>query len=85
MKIKELRKKTKQELQSLKETLKEKGRGLRFQLASGKVKNVREIRLTKKTIAQVLTVLQEKHVEPLFEKKVSNRQKIQSVVRAKQV
>lgn len=60
MKLQDLRKKTKVELQNLEKNLKEKGRELRFQLASGKVKNVREIRLTKKTIAQIFTVLQEK-------------------------
>ena len=85
MKPVELRKKTEKELQDMERNLKEKGRDLRFQLAAGKVKNVREIRLTKKSIAQLKTILQEKRVEPLFEKKVSlpaqagNRQKIQGV------
>ncbi|MCH7828360.1 50S ribosomal protein L29 [Patescibacteria group bacterium] len=60
MKLVELRKKTETELLDMNRNLKEKGRDLRFQLAAGKVKNVREIRLTKKSIAQVQTILQEK-------------------------
>jgi len=56
----ELRKKTKKELRDMEKSLKEKGRDLRFQLAAGKIKNVREIRLTKKSIAQLQTILQEK-------------------------
>ena len=56
----ELRKKTEKELKDMEVNLKEKGRDLRFQLAAGKIKNVREIRLTKKSIARVLTVLTEK-------------------------
>jgi len=60
MKPDELRKKTEKELKDMARSLKEKGRDLRFQLAAGKVKNVREIRLTKKSIARVQTILQEK-------------------------
>jgi len=60
MKPIELRKKTEKELMDMEGVLKEKRRELRFQLAVGKVKNVREIRLTKKSIAQVQTILQEK-------------------------
>ncbi|MCH8244271.1 50S ribosomal protein L29 [Patescibacteria group bacterium] len=60
MKLVELRKKTEKELKDMEVNLKEKGRDLRFQLAAGKIKNVREIRLTKKSIARVLTVLTEK-------------------------
>jgi len=33
---------------------------LKFDLAAGKVKNIREIRLVKKTIAQLLTLLRNK-------------------------
>tara|TARA_Y100000310_G_scaffold33609_1_gene31777 strand:- start:1228 stop:1413 length:186 start_codon:yes stop_codon:yes gene_type:complete len=60
MKLKELRQKSVKELQDMVHNLKEKGRDLRFQLAAGKVKNVREIRRTKKNIAQISTVLQAK-------------------------
>jgi len=53
----ELQKKSKTDLEKL---LKEKGdrlRILRFSLASGKIKNTREIRETKKDIARILTIL----------------------------
>ena len=60
MKPSDLRKKTEKELQDSERGLKEKARALRFQLASGKVKNVREIRLTKKSIAQLKTIMNEK-------------------------
>jgi len=38
----------------------EKLANLKFDLAAGKVKNIREIRLVKKTIAQLLTLLKNK-------------------------
>ena len=60
MKLAELKRKTEKELRDMEKSLKEKGRDLRFQLAAGKIKNVREIRLTRKSIAQILTILQEK-------------------------
>jgi large subunit ribosomal protein L29 len=46
----------------LKETLlnfRDKLRELRFNLAGGKVKNIREIRQTKRDIARILTILKE--------------------------
>ncbi len=57
MKITEIRKKSKSELDKLLQESKNKIRALRFDLASGKVKNVREIRKTKKDIARILTIL----------------------------
>ena len=57
MKIRELRQKTKPELQKMLWDSREKLRAFRFDLASGKVKNVREIRKLKKEIARVLTLL----------------------------
>lgn len=57
MKITELRQKPKEDLKKLLEEDQEKLRQLRFDLASGKVKNVREIRKTKKELAQILTLL----------------------------
>ncbi|MCD6528361.1 50S ribosomal protein L29 [bacterium] len=60
MKIKELRQKSKKELEKLLEEKREKLRSLRFDLVSGKVKNIREIRETKKDIARILTLLHEK-------------------------
>ena len=57
MKSTELRQKSREELQKLLEEKREKLRILRFDLASGKVKNVREIREIKKDIARILTML----------------------------
>lgn len=57
MKAKELKQKSKDELQKLLQNLREKLRQLRFDLVSGKVKNVREIRQIKKDIARILTIL----------------------------
>ena len=56
MNVTELRQKSKNELQELLEGQKENLRQLRFDLAAGKVKNVRQIRQLRKTIAQILTV-----------------------------
>lgn len=56
-KPKELRQKTKSELQKLLQDNRERLRQLRFDLAAGKVKNVREIRQIKKDIAKILTIL----------------------------
>ena len=55
MKIEEIKQKTKAELERILQELREKVRSLRFDLASGKVKNVREIRKIKKDIARILT------------------------------
>jgi len=56
MKISEIRQKTKKELESMLLERREHLRNLRFDLASGKVKNVREIREVKKEIARILTL-----------------------------
>lgn len=61
MKAKEFKQKSKDELQKLLQNLREKLRQLRFDLASGKVKNVREIRQIKKDIARILTILCQKN------------------------
>lgn len=60
MKLDDLRKKAEKELQDMVVSLKEKGQSLRFQLAAGKVKNTRELRATRKIIAQIQTILKEK-------------------------
>ncbi len=60
MKTKELKKLTDPELKRALEQNQEKLRSLRFDLASGKVKNVREIRETKKTIARIYTIIKER-------------------------
>lgn len=57
MKLEELRKKTKEEMHKILQDDREKLRQLRFDLAAGKVKNVREIRKIKKEVAQTLTLL----------------------------
>ena len=59
MKIIELRKKTKNELQRLLLEKREKLRVLRFNLSLGKQKNIREIRYVKKDIARILTLLKQ--------------------------
>jgi large subunit ribosomal protein L29 len=60
MKIAELSQKSKSELQQLLPEKRERLRALRFDLASGKVKNVREVRQTKKDIARILTLLKQR-------------------------
>lgn len=60
MKAQKLRKKSKTDLEKLLQEGREHLRVLRFDLASGKIKNVREIGATKKDIARILTILKEK-------------------------
>jgi large subunit ribosomal protein L29 len=59
MKVTELRQKTEGELQKFLSDGRERLRVLSFDLASGKVKNVREIRKIKKDIARILTILRQ--------------------------
>lgn len=59
MKIKELRQKSKMELQRMLVELREKLRDMRFKVAQRQLKKVRDIRVTKKTIARILTILEE--------------------------
>jgi large subunit ribosomal protein L29 len=56
MEVKEMRQKSETELHKTLQDDREKLRLLRFDLAAGKVKNVREIRRIKKEIAQLLTL-----------------------------
>ena len=60
VKTEELRLKQEEELNQLLSESQKKLRELRFNLASGKVKNVRIIRVLKKDIARILTILNEK-------------------------
>lgn len=62
MKTVEIRRKDKAELQRLLMSEREKLRQLRFNLVSGKVKNIREVRKMKKDIARILTILREPSV-----------------------
>ncbi len=70
MKLEELRKKTKEEMLKILQDDREKLRQLRFGLAAGKVKNVREIRKIKKEISRILTLLKSGLLE---EVKVENK------------
>jgi len=58
MEITELKQKSKKELQKALNENQKRLRQLRFDLAAGKVKNVREIRKIKKQIARILTLCQ---------------------------
>jgi len=60
VKVESLRKKEKPELQKLLREKREKLQRLRFDLASGNLKNIRAIRQIKKDIARILTILNEK-------------------------
>ena len=60
MKVKDLIKKEKKELEKDLNHLKESLLSLRLKLAANKLKNVREIRSIKKNIARILTVNKEK-------------------------
>jgi len=57
MEFKELKKKTGKELNQILSESREKLRDLRFKDANKQLKNIREIRLIRKTIAQVLTLM----------------------------
>ncbi len=59
MKAAELRKKTKNELNKLLTERRERLRVLRFDLASGRVKNVKEISQLKREVARIITLLKE--------------------------
>lgn len=59
MKVKELRQKSKDDLGKILKENREKLRQLRFDLASGKVKNIKEVGILKKEIARILTILKE--------------------------
>ena len=60
MKGKELKQKTKIELNNLLEESREKLRNLNFDIQLKQSKNVREIRKVKKLIARILTILNKK-------------------------
>lgn len=57
MKIKELKIKSKNELQALLKSEQEKLRALNFKVAQRQLKNVRELRFVKKDIARLMTLL----------------------------
>lgn len=57
--LKQLRNKSKEELEKLLLDSSKKLQDLKFNLAVGKVKNVRSIKVFKKDIARILTILNE--------------------------
>lgn len=59
MKIEELRKKDKKDLEKSIQDLKKKLNDFRFRSSSNKLKNVKEIEGTKKDIARMLTIINE--------------------------
>lgn len=60
MKVKELRQKTNEELKKILGESRKRFLELKFNLAGGKVKNVKEIQGLKRDIARILTLLSEK-------------------------
>ena len=60
MKASALRQKTKADLTKQLRGDREKLQSLRFEMVAGKVKNVKEIRTTRKEIATIMTILGEK-------------------------
>jgi len=63
MRPRELRQKTDKELKQILFDLREKLRELRFNLVQGKVKNIKEVHQTKKDIARILTILEERQLK----------------------
>lgn len=69
MKIRELRTKSDEELKDMYKDLTQKFRELNFKLASDQLKNVREVRHIRKTMAQILTLLKERRLKKDKKKK----------------
>lgn len=59
MKVDQLREKSEEELEKLLKEKREALQDAKFQLASGRVKNVKKARNLRKTIARILTILNE--------------------------
>jgi large subunit ribosomal protein L29 len=59
MKASDLRKKDKKELEKIVQELTKKLSDFRFKFSSGKLKNTKEIKNSKKEIARILTILKE--------------------------
>ena len=65
MEYKELRQKVDGELQKILDENREKLRDMRFKIASKQLKNIREIRVVKKIIARIQTILVSKKNEQI--------------------
>jgi large subunit ribosomal protein L29 len=73
MKIEELKQISKEELAAKIKENREKLRQMRFDLATGKVKDVREVRQLKKEIARIMTILNPKFQNSQKKTVVSNK------------
>lgn len=62
MKIKELTTKSEAELKALLEDYRTKAHGLQFKVIGKQLKNLRELREVKKTVARILTCLSDRKV-----------------------
>ena len=60
MDIKDLRKKDKKDLHKMLATKREQVRDMRFSVSNKQLKNIRDIRVQRKQIAKILTILKEK-------------------------
>ena len=60
MKIKDIREKSIEELESELEKLKKESFNLRFQKAGGQLENTARVRFVRRTIARILTILNSK-------------------------
>lgn len=69
MKLKELREKSDAELQKLLKSFRESLREMHFKVANDQMKNVRSIRVTKKDIARILTLIKERQSKQLSNQK----------------
>lgn len=58
--LKELKLKSETELNRLLVSSREKLRDLRFKVSQNQLKNIREVRMIKKKIAQILTIIKQK-------------------------
>lgn len=61
MKVQDIRKKSKDDLAKLLKELRENVRSLRFKIVSKEIKNHQLLRLARKDIARILTILEEKN------------------------
>ena len=60
MELRELKAKDKKELLKLLAQNREKLRGLKFSVSAKQLKNIREVRIAKKLVARILTLLNDK-------------------------